>query len=191
MVGGWCGRWIGPCRHHYGHGFLLAAKRPRHAHGNGHDVGSNAIGQRHGARRAPQGGRASVRLALVAAIQVLPPRQRAAFLLCDVLSLPPAGAAEVLYGLGAALGRRGGEDLGLIYLQLALYLVPSHPLALLSLGDLYESLKKPELANKIYKGRAVGNEWVVTQRPIGRTGTLARFDTREEAAAWIAERGES
>ena len=30
---------------------------------------------------------------------------------------PQAGAAEVLYGLGAALGRRGGEDLGLIYLQ--------------------------------------------------------------------------
>src|SRR5262249_51691361 len=68
-----------------------------------------------------------------------------------VVDNPQAGAAEVLYGLGAALGRRGGEDLGLIYLQLALYLVPSHPLALLSLGDLYESLKKPELANKIYE----------------------------------------
>ncbi|MCC6778604.1 MAG: tetratricopeptide repeat protein [Hyphomicrobiales bacterium] len=64
---------------------------------------------------------------------------------------PQAGAAEVLYGLGAALGRRGGEDLGLIYLQLALYLAPAHPLALLSLGDLYESMKKPELANKIYE----------------------------------------
>ena len=64
---------------------------------------------------------------------------------------PQAGAAEVLYGLGAALGRRGGEDLGLIYLQLALYLAPSHPLALLSLGDLYEAMKKPELANKVYE----------------------------------------
>jgi tetratricopeptide (TPR) repeat protein len=62
-----------------------------------------------------------------------------------------AGAAEVLYGLGAALGRRGGEDLGLIYLQLALYLVPQHSLALLSLGDLYEALKNPELANKTYE----------------------------------------
>jgi RNA polymerase sigma-70 factor (ECF subfamily) len=40
--------------------------------------------------------RESVRLALVAAHQVLPPRQRAALILCDVLSLTPAGAAEVL-----------------------------------------------------------------------------------------------
>ena len=57
----------------------------------------------------------------------------------------------MLYGLGAALARRGGEDLGLVYLQLALYLAPSHPLALLSLGDLYEAMKKPELAIKIYE----------------------------------------
>ncbi|MGN6573844.1 MAG: tetratricopeptide repeat protein [Pseudolabrys sp.] len=71
--------------------------------------------------------------------------------------LPPlvdtaqAGAAEALYGLGASLGRRGGEDLGLVYLQLALSLTPNHPLALLSLADLYESLKKPELAIKAYE----------------------------------------
>ena len=62
-----------------------------------------------------------------------------------------AGAAEVLYGLGAALGRRGGEDLGLVYLQLALYLAPNQPLALLSLADLYEQLKKPQLAIKVYE----------------------------------------
>ena len=61
------------------------------------------------------------------------------------------GAAEVLYGIGAALGRRGGEDLGLAYLQLALYLSPQHPLALLSLADLYEAMKKPQLAIKIYE----------------------------------------
>ena len=61
-----------------------------------------------------------------------------------------AGAAEALYGLGASIGRRGGEDLALIYLQLALYLEPTHAMALLSLADLYELLKKPELAIKIY-----------------------------------------
>jgi tetratricopeptide (TPR) repeat protein len=58
-----------------------------------------------------------------------------------MIESPQAGAAEVLYGLGAALGRRGGEDLGRINQQLAL----------LSLGDLYEAMKKPELANKIYE----------------------------------------
>jgi tetratricopeptide (TPR) repeat protein len=61
-----------------------------------------------------------------------------------------AGAAEVLFGLGAALGRQGGEDIGLIYLQLAIYLDPEHPLALLSLADLYEMMKKPELAIEAY-----------------------------------------
>jgi tetratricopeptide (TPR) repeat protein len=63
---------------------------------------------------------------------------------------PQVGAAEALYGLGAAIGRRGGEDLALVYLQLALYLDPTHTMALLSLADLYESLKKPELAIKLY-----------------------------------------
>ena len=63
---------------------------------------------------------------------------------------PRAGAAEALYGLGASIGRRGGEDLALVYLQLALYLEPTHAMALLSLADLYDSLKKPDLAIKVY-----------------------------------------
>src|SRR5207237_6366328 len=71
--------------------------------------------------------------------------------------LPPlvdsaqAGAAEALYGIGASLTRRGGEDLALVYLQLALHLQPSHPLALLSLADLYETVKKPQMAIKVYE----------------------------------------
>src|SRR6202049_4732369 len=71
--------------------------------------------------------------------------------------LPPlvdsaqSGAAEALYGIGATLTRRGGEDLALVYLQLALYLAPNHPLALLSLADLYESVKKPTMAIKVYE----------------------------------------
>lgn len=64
---------------------------------------------------------------------------------------PQAGAAEALYGIGASLTRRGGEDLALVYLQLALYLRPDHALALLSLADLYESVKKPQMALKIYQ----------------------------------------
>jgi len=74
----------------------------------------------------------------------------------DGEKLPPLidsaqeGAAEALYGIGASIGRRGGEDLALVYLQLALYLQPSHEMALLSLADLYESVKKPDLAINVY-----------------------------------------
>ena len=68
-----------------------------------------------------------------------------------LVQTPQAGAAEALYGLGASLGRQGGEDLALAYLQLAIYLAPDQPLPLLSLADLYENLKKPQLAIKAYQ----------------------------------------
>jgi tetratricopeptide (TPR) repeat protein len=75
----------------------------------------------------------------------------------SLVSTAQAGAAEALYGLGASLGRRGGEDLGLVYLQLSLYLVPAHPLALLSLADLYESVKRPAMAIKVYERVPAGS----------------------------------
>jgi tetratricopeptide (TPR) repeat protein len=71
--------------------------------------------------------------------------------LSPLVDSPQTGAAEALYGIGATLTRRGGEDLALVYLQLALYLAPNHPLALLSLADLYESVKKPAMAIKVYE----------------------------------------
>jgi tetratricopeptide (TPR) repeat protein len=70
---------------------------------------------------------------------MIPSRRRRALPRCSTGSVPRLGGAG------------GGEDLGLIYLQLSLYLAPSHPLALLSLGDLYEAMTKPELANKTYE----------------------------------------
>src|SRR5262249_42293687 len=67
----------------------------------------------------------------------------------------PAGAAEVLYGLGAALGRREEElslaNRGLAYLQLALHLEPQQVLALLSIADLHEAMKNPAAAIKVYE----------------------------------------
>src|SRR5260370_13849450 len=71
--------------------------------------------------------------------------------LAPLVDSAQTGAAEALYGIGATLTRRGGEDLALVYLQLALYLAPNHPLSLLSLADLYESVKKPAMAIKIYE----------------------------------------
>ena len=99
-----------------------------------------------------------------------------------LIDSPQTGAAEVLYGLGAALGRRGGEDLGLIYLQLSLYLVPSHQLALLSLADLYEGLKKPDLAIKTYERMPPGSPLqrsALIQRAIDLDGS----DRTDEAKA--------
>ena len=100
--------------------------------------------------------------------------------------LPPlvanaqAGGAEALYGLGASLGRRGGEDLGLVYLQLSLFLAPTHPLALLSLADLYESLKKPELAIKIYE-RVPANSPLHRNASIQLAANLDSLDRADEA----------
>ena len=71
--------------------------------------------------------------------------------LSPLVDSPQTGAGEALYGIGATLTRRGGEDLALVYLQLSLYLAPNHPLALLSLADLYESVKKPAMAIKVYE----------------------------------------
>jgi tetratricopeptide (TPR) repeat protein len=72
-----------------------------------------------------------------------------------LIDSPQAGAAEALYGLGAALGRREEElslaNRGLAYLQLALHLEPQHSLALLALADLYEAMKNAKDAIKAYE----------------------------------------
>jgi tetratricopeptide (TPR) repeat protein len=93
---------------------------------------------------------------------------------------PQSGAAEALYGIGATLTRRGGEDLALVYLQLALYLVPNHPLALLSLADLYESVKKPAMAIKVYE-RMPANSALKRNAQIQLSIDLDAADRTEEA----------
>ena len=82
---------------------------------------------------------------------------RAGKKLSPLVDSPQAGAAEALYGIGATLTRRGGEDLALVYLQLSLYLAPNHSLALLSLADLYETVKKPQMAIKVYERMPAGS----------------------------------
>ena len=60
------------------------------------------------------------------------------------------GAAEVLYGLGAA-GRQGDELAAMVYLRLALYLTPSNALAIVTLADIYDRLRQPERAIDVYE----------------------------------------
>ena len=92
-----------------------------------------------------------------------------------------AGAAEALYTIGAALGRRG-EEVGLVYLQLALYLNPNHALALTSLADIYEGMRKPELAIKTYERVASASPLSHNAR-IQRALNLDQVERSDEAIA--------
>ncbi len=75
------------------------------------------------------------------------------------------GAAEVLFGLGAALSREGGDQLAAIYLQLAVHVDPTHGLAWLTLADLYEKLQRPAEA-------AAALDRVPATSPLKRTAEL-------------------
>jgi tetratricopeptide (TPR) repeat protein len=100
--------------------------------------------------------------------------------LSPLVDSPQTGAAEALYGIGASLTRRGGEDLALVYLQLALYLAPNHSLALLSLADLYESVKKPQMAIKVYE-RVPANSVLKRNAQIQQATDLDSADRSDEA----------
>ena len=94
---------------------------------------------------------------------------------------PQAGAAEALFGIGALLtSQGGGEDLALIYLQLSLYLEPNHALALLSLADLYQSVKKPAMAIKVYE-RVPANSPLKRQAQILLATDLDAADRSDDA----------
>jgi tetratricopeptide (TPR) repeat protein len=168
---------------------LAAGKRLEHAHML--DATALRVVQAYGSYQSRNGSKDDALKTFKAFDEVLPHHPLINDAIADLnagkklptlVDSPQAGAAEVLYGLGAALGRRGGEDLGLIYLQLALYLAPSHQLALLSLADLYEGLKKPELAIKTY-------ERVPASSPLSRSALIQRAidldgsDRNDEAKA--------
>ena len=72
-----------------------------------------------------------------------------------LVSTPQAGAAEFLYGLGAALGRDGGEDLASIYLQLALWLDPKAELPLISLATIQGRSKRDQQTAEIHYRKAI------------------------------------
>ncbi len=65
------------------------------------------------------------------------------------VATPLDGLAEVFYGVGEALaGDSGGAEIGLNYLQLALFAKPDYAGARYALGELYEAQKSYHLAIK-------------------------------------------
>ena len=63
---------------------------------------------------------------------------------------PTDGMSEVLYGLGEALTTDGGVSIGIVYLQMSLYLSPQQPLALAALAQAYETTRNYQDAIATY-----------------------------------------
>ena len=62
-----------------------------------------------------------------------------------LVTSPTDGLAEVFYGIGDALAGEGGLDMGIIFLQFALYLEPNFPLAQVAQAEAYDSAKRYDL----------------------------------------------
>ncbi len=67
-----------------------------------------------------------------------------------LVSTPDEGLTEVFYGLGEALIGEGAVGVGILYLQMALYVTPNHPFALAALANAYETNKQYAEAIDVY-----------------------------------------
>ncbi len=94
------------------------------------------------------------------------------------------GAAEVLYGLGAAGGQQDDELAAMIYLRLALYLTPRNSLAVITLGDLCERAKQNEQAIDVY-GMVPEDDPLRTTADIQTGQILEALDRPDEAAKYL------
>jgi Flp pilus assembly protein TadD len=94
------------------------------------------------------------------------------------------GAAEVLYGLGAAGGRQGDELAAMIYLRLSLYLAPQNGLAVITLADIYERIKQNEQAIDVY-ALVRENDPLRTTADIQTGLILETMGRSEDAASYL------
>lgn len=95
-----------------------------------------------------------------------------------------AGAAEVLYGLGSAVGTDEGTELPAAYLQLAHYLDPNAYLPLLALGDILQQANRCEDAITLY-GRVPADSVLRRFADIQSGLCLDVLNRVDEAAAHI------
>lgn len=95
-----------------------------------------------------------------------------------------SGAAEALYGLGAAGAQQADPTNALIFMRLAVYLSPDHALAWAALGEINARARQPERAIEAYSSIAPGSPL----RPVADDQTAAllqALDRTDEAVALI------
>ncbi len=95
------------------------------------------------------------------------------------------GAAEVLYGLGAAGGGQGDDVASMIYLRLSLYLAPQNSLTLLQLADISDRLKQYQQAIAIYES-VPDSDVMRTTADIQIAQMLDNLDKHDEAEKYRA-----
>lgn len=67
-----------------------------------------------------------------------------------LVATPGEGLSEVFYGLGESLIGEGAVGVGILYLQLALFVTPEHPFALAALANAYETNRLYAEAIEVY-----------------------------------------
>ena len=104
-----------------------------------------------------------------------------------MIKTPEEGMAEVFYGLGELLANEGGVGMGILYLQMALYLQPDHAFALVSLANAYESARRYEDAIAAYD-RVTKDTPLQSEIEIRKAFDLNSLDKVDEAKAILDKR---
>jgi tetratricopeptide (TPR) repeat protein len=99
-----------------------------------------------------------------------------------MIASPEEGMAEVFYGLGELLANEGGVGMGILYLQMALYLQPDHSFALVSLANAYETARRYEDAITAYD-RVAKDTPLQSEIEIRKAFDLNSLDRVDEAKA--------
>ncbi len=101
-----------------------------------------------------------------------------------LVTTPADGLAEVFYGIGDALAGEGGLDMGIIFLQFALYLEPNFPMAQVALAEAYDGAKRYDLVIQAFDQIPESSPlWLNVQ--IQKAFALNSLDRVDEAKALL------
>ncbi len=97
-----------------------------------------------------------------------------------IVTTASEGMAEVFYGLGEALIGEGAVGVGVLYMQMALFVEPEHQFALAALASAYEGNKQYSDAIKTYERIPVTSP-LTTAVEIRKAFNLNSLDKVDEA----------